>query len=259
MVGSNAFGFEEVEGVRKHGIDALPRARVERPRRPHRHAHPPVRARQLARRVHDHRHPGHDRRDQGRVRLPWLSHVSQLSRARRGRRSGRGDHAQPARGAQRAEPRGAQGAARRDRALRRRRRRRRDDPHRRRSRVLRRCRLEGVRVGRGAPGRGIRRGGGARDDGRTPFRGALPPHSKPLIGAVNGVAVTGGFEVALNCDFLIASDRARFADTHARVGVMPGWGLTVLLAQRIGIGARQGDEHHRQLRRRARPRSPGDS
>jgi enoyl-CoA hydratase/carnithine racemase len=73
-------------------------------------------------------------------------------------------------------------------------------------------------------------------DGRLPFRGALPPHEKPLIGAVNGVAVTGGFEIALNCDFLIASERARFADTHARVGVMPGWGLTVLLAQRIGIG-----------------------
>ena len=72
-------------------------------------------------------------------------------------------------------------------------------------------------------------------DGRTSFRGALPPHIKPLIGAVNGVAVTGGFEVALNCDFLIGSDRARFSDTHARVGVMPGWGLTVLLAQRIGI------------------------
>ena len=72
-------------------------------------------------------------------------------------------------------------------------------------------------------------------DGRTPFRGALPPHTKPLIGAINGVAVTGGFEIALNCDFLIASERARFADTHARVGVMPGWGLTVLLAQRIGI------------------------
>jgi enoyl-CoA hydratase len=70
---------------------------------------------------------------------------------------------------------------------------------------------------------------------RDAFRGALPAHTKPLIGAVNGVAVTGGFEVALNCDFLIASDRARFADTHARVGVMPGWGLTVLLAQRIGV------------------------
>jgi enoyl-CoA hydratase len=72
-------------------------------------------------------------------------------------------------------------------------------------------------------------------DGRGRFRGALPPHTKPLIGAVNGVAVTGGFEVALNCDFLVASERARFADTHARVGVMPGWGLTVLLAQRIGV------------------------
>src|SRR3954447_26153667 len=73
-------------------------------------------------------------------------------------------------------------------------------------------------------------------DARGEFRGALPPHAKPLIGTINGVAVTGGFEVALNCDFLIASERARFADTHARGGVMPGWGLTVLLAQRIGIG-----------------------
>jgi enoyl-CoA hydratase len=59
--------------------------------------------------------------------------------------------------------------------------------------------------------------------------------SKPLIGAINGAAVTGGFELALGCDLLIASDRARFADTHARVGVMPGWGLTVLLPQAIGI------------------------
>src|ERR1051326_1398952 len=84
-------------------------------------------------------------------------------------------------------------------------------------------------------GEGLADVGEREPDGRTPFRGALPPHTKPLIGAVNGVAVTGGFEVALNCDFLIASDRARFADTHARVGVMPGWGLTVLLAQRIGI------------------------
>jgi len=76
---------------------------------------------------------------------------------------------------------------------------------------------------------------GAVAESRDAFRGALPPHTKPLIGAVNGVAVTGGFEIALNCDFIIASDRARFADTHARVGVMPGWGLTVLLAQRIGV------------------------
>lgn len=63
----------------------------------------------------------------------------------------------------------------------------------------------------------------------------MPPISKPLIGAVNGVAVTGGLEVALNCDFLIASERARFADTHARVGVQPGWGLSVLLPQAVGL------------------------
>ena len=44
-----------------------------------------------------------------------------------------------------------------------------------------------------------------------------------------------GFELALSCDLLVASDRARFADTHARVGVMPGWGLTVLLPQAVGI------------------------
>jgi enoyl-CoA hydratase len=59
--------------------------------------------------------------------------------------------------------------------------------------------------------------------------------TKPLIGAVNGVAITGGFELALNCDFLVASERAKFGDTHSRVGVMPGWGLTVLLPQAIGV------------------------
>ena len=62
----------------------------------------------------------------------------------------------------------------------------------------------------------------------------FPETSKPVIGAINGAAVTGGFEVALTCDFLVASERARFADTHARVGIMPGWGLTVLLAEAIG-------------------------
>jgi enoyl-CoA hydratase len=74
--------------------------------------------------------------------------------------------------------------------------------------------------------------GGPNTDG---VRGPFPPLTKPLIGAINGVAVTGGFELALNCDFLVASERAKFGDTHARVGVMPGWGLTVLLPRAIGV------------------------
>jgi enoyl-CoA hydratase len=69
----------------------------------------------------------------------------------------------------------------------------------------------------------------------TDRRGPLFPTVKPLIGAINGVAVTGGFELALACDFLIASERARFADTHSRVGIQPGWGLTVLLAEAVGV------------------------
>lgn len=59
--------------------------------------------------------------------------------------------------------------------------------------------------------------------------------AKPVIGAINGVAITGGFEVALACDVLIASETARFADTHARVGIMPGWGLSQKLSRLIGI------------------------
>jgi enoyl-CoA hydratase len=65
-------------------------------------------------------------------------------------------------------------------------------------------------------------------------RGPFPDMDTPVIGAINGVAITGGFELALACDFLIASERARFADTHARVGIMPGWGLTVLLPEAVG-------------------------
>jgi len=63
----------------------------------------------------------------------------------------------------------------------------------------------------------------------------LPALTKPLIGAVNGAAVTGGLELALACDFLVASERARFADTHARIGVQPGWGLTVELPEAVGL------------------------
>ena len=81
--------------------------------------------------------------------------------------------------------------------------------------------------------------GSGKKKGTNPhpgYWGALPPTRVPIIGAINGAAVTGGFEIALACDFLIASDRARFADTHAKVGMIPGWGLTVVLPRLIGAG-----------------------
>ena len=91
----------------------------------------------------------------------------------------------------------------------------------------------------GSTGRNLRSQTAAADGSATPasdgVRGPFPSMTKPVIGAINGVAVTGGFELALNCDFLVASEHAKFGDTHARVGVMPGWGLTVLLPQAIGV------------------------
>ena len=89
----------------------------------------------------------------------------------------------------------------------------------------------------GSTGRNLRSPDSAAPESGTPDRtgGPFPSMTKPVIGAINGVAVTGGFELALNCDFLVASERAKFGDTHARVGVMPGWGLTVLLPQAIGV------------------------
>ena len=65
---------------------------------------------------------------------------------------------------------------------------------------------------------------------------ALARFPGPVIGAINGVAITGGFELALACDVLIASDKARFADTHARVGVIPFWGLSQKLSRIMGAG-----------------------
>lgn len=58
--------------------------------------------------------------------------------------------------------------------------------------------------------------------------------TKPIVGAVNGPVFTGGLEMALACDFLIASDRAVFADTHVRVGILPGGGMTARLPQVVG-------------------------
>jgi enoyl-CoA hydratase len=64
---------------------------------------------------------------------------------------------------------------------------------------------------------------------------ALQSFSGPVIGAVNGMAVTGGVEIAVACDLLVASTEARFADTHAQVGLLPGWGGSVRMARLIGL------------------------
>lgn len=64
---------------------------------------------------------------------------------------------------------------------------------------------------------------------------AMSAFEGPIIGAINGHCITGGLEMALACDVLIASENARFADTHARVGILPGWGLSQKLPRLIGL------------------------
>jgi enoyl-CoA hydratase len=64
---------------------------------------------------------------------------------------------------------------------------------------------------------------------------ALRAMSTPVICAVNGVCVSGGLEIVLSSAFAVASDRARFADTHAKLGVVATWGLTALLPRAVGL------------------------
>lgn len=56
----------------------------------------------------------------------------------------------------------------------------------------------------------------------------------PTICAVNGHAVTGGLELAISCDIIIASEKAVFADTHARAGLVPGGGMSQILPRLVG-------------------------
>lgn len=64
---------------------------------------------------------------------------------------------------------------------------------------------------------------------------ALRATTTPSICAVNGACVSGGLEIALSATFVVASERARFADTHARLNVVPAWGLTALLPRAVGL------------------------
>lgn len=77
-------------------------------------------------------------------------------------------------------------------------------------------------------------GDGAADGGDMDLARAFAACPWPVIGAINGFAITGGFELALMCDVLLASTEARFADTHGRVGLLPVWGLSQKLPRIIG-------------------------
>jgi enoyl-CoA hydratase len=76
----------------------------------------------------------------------------------------------------------------------------------------------------------------------TPGMAMVRPHpveatramTKPVIAMIDGPCITGGLELALACTFIIASDRSSFADTHLKIGILPGWGGISLLASAIG-------------------------
>jgi enoyl-CoA hydratase len=78
-------------------------------------------------------------------------------------------------------------------------------------------------------------GSGSTPGAATNPGAALRAATLPVVCAVNGACVTGALEIALSCTFVVASERARFADTHARLGVVAAWGLTALLPRAVGV------------------------
>lgn len=64
---------------------------------------------------------------------------------------------------------------------------------------------------------------------------SIPRLAKPLIAAVNGPAMTGGLELMLGCDFALASEQARFGDTHLKIGALSGSGMNSRLPQAVGL------------------------
>lgn len=71
-------------------------------------------------------------------------------------------------------------------------------------------------------------------EGRKTYR-AIEELDRPVIAAVNGYCITGGLELAMTCDMIIASENAVFWDTHGRVGAVPGWGGSQRLPRLVGV------------------------
>jgi enoyl-CoA hydratase/carnithine racemase len=94
-------------------------------------------------------------------------------------------------------------------------------------------------------GRGFCAGADLKAMGKAPIDPRLKPKivhrinrlPQPVIAAVHGVCYTGGLELALACDFILADATARFADTHGKWGLVGAWGMTQRLPRRIGLPA----------------------
>jgi enoyl-CoA hydratase len=65
---------------------------------------------------------------------------------------------------------------------------------------------------------------------------AIEDSPKPVIAAVNGLALGGGNELAMSCDIRFVSDRARFGQTEVGFGLIPAWGGTQRMSRLIGVG-----------------------
>jgi len=64
---------------------------------------------------------------------------------------------------------------------------------------------------------------------------ALEHLPQPTIGQLHGHCFTGGLELALACDLLIAADSTKIGDTHGQWGLVPIWGMSIRLPERVGV------------------------
>jgi len=83
--------------------------------------------------------------------------------------------------------------------------------------------------------------GSIADDERAPSKhfepetvDALERLPKPTIAKIHGHCYTGGLELALACDLLVASESAKLGDTHGQWGLVPIWGMSIRLPERVG-------------------------